>query len=43
MREFCRVSCGTVEILKKVVRTGLIEKMTVESIFEGDMKSSKAL
>lgn len=32
---------GTVEILNKVVRVGLIEKMPFESIFEGDVKSSK--
>ena len=33
---------GMVEILNKVVRVGLIEKMIFESIFKGDVKSPKA-
>lgn len=42
MRKAWSVGSGTVELLNKVVRIGLIEKMTVESIFEKDVKSSKA-
>ena len=42
MRKVWSVGSGTVEILNKVVRVGLIEKMTFETIFEGDVKSSKA-